>query len=73
MRPLTWIGLVVLILGILSFVVPVPVNHTHEIKAGDASIGITTHQTEKLPPVIGGILCVVGAVLLIAGTRKVSA
>jgi hypothetical protein len=73
MRPLTILGLVVLVVGILSFVVPVPVNHTHEIKAGDASIGITTHRTEKLPPVVGGILCAVGAVLLIAGTRKATA
>lgn len=73
MRPLTMLGLVVLVLGILSFVVPVPMNKTHELKAGDASIGITTHRTEKLSPVVGGILCVVGAVLLIAGTRKAAA
>lgn len=73
MRPLSILGLVVLVLGILSFVVPVPVNKTHEIKAGDASIGITTHHDEKLPPAVGGILCAVGAVLLIAGTRKTAA
>ena len=73
MRPLTILGLVVLVLGILSFIVPVPMNHTHEIKAGDASIGITTHNTEKLSPAVGGVLCGVGALLLIAGTRKVTA
>jgi hypothetical protein len=73
MKPLLIIGLVVLVLGILSFVVPVPVNKTHEIKAGDASVGITTHHNEKLSPVVGGILCAVGAVLLIAGTRKATA
>jgi hypothetical protein len=73
MRPLSILGLVVLVLGILSFVVPVPVNKTHEIKAGDASIGITTHHDEKLPPAVGGVLCAVGAVLLIAGARKATA
>ncbi len=73
MRPLSILGLVVLVLGILSFVVPIPVNKTHELKAGDASIGITTHHDEKLSPVVGGILCAVGAVLLITGTRKVTA
>jgi hypothetical protein len=73
MKPLTIIGLVVLLLGILSFVVPVPMNKTHELKAGDASIGITTHHDEKLSPAIGGLLCAVGAVLLIAGTRKATA
>jgi len=67
------LGLVVLVLGILSFIVPVPMNKTHEIKAGDAEVGITTHHTEKLSPVVGGVLCAVGAVLLIAGTRKATA
>lgn len=70
MKALSILGLVVLVLGILSFIVPVPVNKTHELKAGDASIGITTHHDEKLSPAVGGVLCAVGAVLLIAGTRK---
>jgi hypothetical protein len=73
MRPLSILGLVVLVLGILSFIVPVPMSHTHELKAGDASVGITTHSSEKLSPAVGGVLCVVGAVLLIAGARKATA
>jgi len=70
MRPLALIGLVVLVLGILAFVVPIPMSHTHEAKVGDASIGITTHDKQKLSPVAGGVLCAAGAVLLIAGSRK---
>ena len=70
MRPLFVIGLVVLVLGILSFVVPIPMSHSHDAKIGDAKIGITTHSSEKLSPVIGGVLCLAGAVLLIAGSRK---
>jgi len=70
MKPLLWIGLVVLILGIASFVVAVPQRETHGIKVGDASIGMTTKSTEKLSPVIGGILCAVGAVLMIGGAQK---
>jgi hypothetical protein len=70
MRPLALVGLVVLVLGILSFVVPIPRSNTHELKAGDASVGITTHHDEKLSPAIGGVLCAVGAVLMIAGSRK---
>jgi hypothetical protein len=73
MRSLSLIGIVVLILGVLSFVVPIPSSHRHELKAGDASIGVTTHDSEKLSPVVGGVLCAVGAVLLIAGTRKATA
>lgn len=70
MRPLSLIGIVVLVLGILSFVVPIPTSHRHELKAGDASIGVTTHHDEKLSPVIGGVLCAAGVVLLLAGSRK---
>ena len=70
MRPLFVIGLIVLVLGIFSFVVPIPMSHSHEAKVGDATIGITTHSSEKLPPYVGGILCVAGVVLLIAGSRK---
>ena len=70
MRGLSVIGLVVLILGVLSFVVPIPTSHRHELKAGSASVGVTTHDSEKLPPAVGGVLCAVGAVLLIVGSRK---
>lgn len=73
MRPLAWIGIVVLVLGILSFVVPIPTSHSHEIRMGDASMGITTRHDEKLPPVVGGVLCAAGVVLLIAGSRKATA
>ncbi|HEY4899576.1 MAG TPA: hypothetical protein VIH91_02030 [Terriglobales bacterium] len=72
MRPLFVIGLVVLVLGILSFVVPIPTSHSHDAKIGDATIGFTTHSSEKLSPVFGGVLCLAGAVLLIAGSRKSS-
>jgi di/tricarboxylate transporter len=70
MRPLVLIGLVVLVLGILAFFVPFPMSNTHEAKVGDASIGITTHHSQKLSPAVGGVLCAVGAVVLIAGSRK---
>ena len=70
MKPLFWVGLIVLILGIASFVVPIPNSETHGVKVGDASMGITTKSSEKLSPVIGGLLCAVGAVLRIGGARK---
>ena len=73
MRLLAGIGIVVLVLGILSFVVPVPVNHTHSAKLGDATIGITTRESQKLPPVVGTVLCGAGVILLIAGTRRTTA
>ena len=73
MRPLAWIGIVILVLGILSFFVPVPTSHSHSVKVGDASLGVTTHSDEKLSPAIGGVLCAAGVVLLVAGSRKATA
>lgn len=72
MQPLFVIGLVVLVLGILSFVVPVPTTHSRSAKIGDTTIGVTTRSSEKLSPAIGGALCVAGVVLMIAGSRKTS-
>ncbi len=54
MRPLAWIGIVVLIVGVLAFIVPVPISHSHSVKLGDASVGVTTHTDEKLSPIDWG-------------------
>jgi drug/metabolite transporter (DMT)-like permease len=70
MKPLSWIGLILIVLGILAFVVPVPHSESHGVKVGDASVGITTKSNEKLPPVVGGILCAAGVVALVVGSRK---
>jgi hypothetical protein len=70
MRTLAVIGIIVLVLGILAFLVPVPHSERHGVNLGDASLSVTTHHDDKLPPAVGAVLCVVGAVLLIAGMRK---
>jgi len=70
MKPLFWVGLIVLILGIASFVVAIPQRETHGVEVGDASVGVTTKSSQKVSPVIGGLLCAVGAVLMVAGARK---
>ena len=54
MRPLVWISIVVLLLGIIAFIVPVPTSHSHSVKLGDASLGVTTHSNEKLSPLESG-------------------
>jgi hypothetical protein len=70
MRTLTIIGIIVLVLGIAAFVVPLPKSEHHGVKVGDSQIGVTTQHNEKIPPVAAGLICAVGAVLLIAGARK---
>jgi uncharacterized membrane protein HdeD (DUF308 family) len=70
MRTLAIVGIVLLVLGILSFFVPVPHNERHGMNLGDASISVTTHHDQVLPPAVGITACVVGAVLLIVGMRR---
>ena len=70
MRGLTIIGVILLVLGILSFIVPVPQREEHSMKIGDAKIGLQTESSQKLPPAVGVVLVVAGAVVLTVGARK---
>jgi hypothetical protein len=70
MKPLPLIGVVVLILGILSFFVPVPHSEHHGVNLGDAHVGVTTHHEDMVPPAVSVVLIVVGAGLLIAGRKS---
>jgi hypothetical protein len=67
MKSLALVGIVVLVLGIISFVVPFPHYHHHGVSIGDSHIGVTTEHDEKLPPAAGVVLLVVGAGLIVAG------
>jgi hypothetical protein len=70
MKPLFLIGLIVLILGVLSFFVPVPHYEHHGVSAGDVHLGVTTHHEERMPPAASIILLVVGAGMMIAAREK---
>jgi hypothetical protein len=70
MKALMLVGVVVLVLGILSFFVPVPHSEHHGVNLGDAHVGITTHDDEKVAPAVSTVLVVVGAGLMIAGRKS---
>jgi uncharacterized membrane protein HdeD (DUF308 family) len=70
MKPMAMIGALLLVLGILSFVVPIPHSEDHSVKIGDAKIGVQTQDSEKLPPAVGIVLLVGGIALLALGSRK---
>jgi len=70
MKALPIVGALLLILGIVSFVVPVPHQEKHGVKIGDAKFSVQTESSEKLPPAVGIILVAGGVVALIAGLRK---
>jgi uncharacterized membrane protein len=70
MKALSVVGALLLLLGILSFVVPLPHQEEHGVKIGDAKIGVKTESSEKVPPAVGIILIGGGVVALIFGLRK---
>jgi len=68
-KALMLVGVVVLVLGIVSFFVPVPHSERHSVNIGDAHVGVTTHDEDKVPPAVSIVLVVVGAGLMIAGRK----
>jgi len=70
MKALFWIGIVVLILGLVSLVVPIPRNEREGFKAGGLSVGIETQHQERVSPIVSAVMILGGAGLLIAGRRN---
>jgi nucleoside recognition membrane protein YjiH len=70
MKALFGIGLVVIVIGILSFFVPVPHAEHHGAEIGDVHVGVTTHHENILPPAVGIVMLVAGAGMVIAGRSK---
>jgi len=60
---------VIVVLGILSFFVPVPHTEGHGLDAGDIHVGVNTHHDDMLPPYVGVILIVVGGGLMVASRK----
>jgi uncharacterized membrane protein YdcZ (DUF606 family) len=70
MKGMAIAGVVLLVLGILSFVVPFPNYHHHGMRVGDAHIGVTTEHDQRVPPVLSIVLVVAGAGLLLTGRKS---
>jgi hypothetical protein len=70
MKALPLVGILLLVLGVLAFIVPVPHRENHGVKIGDAKISVETEDNEKLPPAAGIVLLAGGVVALILGMRK---
>jgi len=64
------VGVVLLVLGLLAFIVPIPQREDHSVKIGDAKIGVQTQSSQKLPPAVGIVLIGGGVLALVLGSRK---
>lgn len=60
-------GVILVVLGIASLVVPFPRSETHGIKAGDVNIGVQTSHSERVSPIISVALIAGGIALAIGG------
>ncbi len=69
MRMLLYAGLLLIVLGIASLVVPIPHSESQGIKVGDTNIGLQTSHSEKVSPIISAVLIAGGIALAITGAR----
>lgn len=69
MKMLLFAGLLVVVLGIASLIVPIPRTETQGIKAGDINIGVQTSHSERVSPIISAVLIAGGIAMTIAGAR----
>jgi hypothetical protein len=70
MKILLFAGLLLVVLGIASLVVPIPHNETEGIKVGKTNIGVQTSHSERVSPIISIVLIAGGIALSIAGASS---
>jgi hypothetical protein len=70
MRQLFWIGLVLIVLGLASLVVPIPHSEREGFSAGGVSVGVQTQHSETVSPIVSGVLLLGGAGMMIAGRYR---
>ena len=69
MKMMLYAGLLMIVLGIVSLVVPIPRTETHGMKVGDMNMGIQTSHSERVSPFTSVVLIAGGIALSIAGGR----
>jgi len=72
MKPITWVGILLIVLGALALAYQ-GINYTRQKKVLDVgSVHLTTetHERIPLPPILGGLALVGGVVLVVMGTSN---
>ncbi|MGH9520894.1 MAG: hypothetical protein ACRD3E_00015 [Terriglobales bacterium] len=73
MKILFWIGLAVLVLGVISLLVAVPHTEHEGVSAGGMSIRIQTQHSERVSPFVSCALLLGGVGMVIAGRSALRA
>jgi drug/metabolite transporter (DMT)-like permease len=71
MKPITWIGIILIVLGVLSLAYQ-GINYNRQesvVDVGPVHLTTETHDRIPLPPILGGLALAGGVVVLVAGTR----
>jgi hypothetical protein len=69
MKTLMWAGMVLIVLGVLSLVIPIPHTERDGISAGGMSMSVETRHNEKVSPVVSAVLILGGVGMVIAAKR----
>lgn len=70
MKNYFWVGLICVVLGFLTLVVPVPHTEQQTFQSGSISLGVSRTGRKRVPPVAGSILIVCGLGLMVVGCRE---
>ncbi|MFY9842667.1 MAG: hypothetical protein WA718_06720 [Terriglobales bacterium] len=69
MKILLFVGLLLVVLGVASLIVPIPHSETEGIKIGNTNLGVQTSHSERISPIISVVMIAGGIALSIAGAR----
>ncbi len=70
MKILLLAGIILIVLGVASLVVPLPHTQTEGVKIGGASLGVQTTHSERVSPIVSVVLIAGGIALSIGGARS---
>jgi hypothetical protein len=70
MKMLLYAGLLVVVLGIVSLIVPLPHTETEGIKVGNTNFGVQTSHSQRVSPIVSIVLIAGGIALSMAGARS---
>jgi len=70
MKILLIAGLLLIVLGVASLIVPIPHTEREGVKIGGANLGVETTHSERISPIVSVVLIAGGIALSIAGARS---